>query len=126
MNNWSNPVRETNRRRGLRVLLNVPATVSGESPEGDFSEETRTLVVNAHGALITLKAKIAQGQLLQIKTLTSEKRTCRVVYVGPPLEEGIQLGIEFTEPAPDFWHITFPADERPSTASHEFAATKKK
>ena len=68
MNNWStNPGQDSNRRRSHRVLLNVPITVSCETPQGVFTEKTQTLVVNAHGALITLGAKVTAGQTLLIK-----------------------------------------------------------
>ena len=47
----------------MRVLLSVPILVSGKTTESkDFKEETRTLVVNAHGALISLAAQVAAGQ----------------------------------------------------------------
>jgi hypothetical protein len=40
------------RRRSMRVLLSVPIQVRGKNAQNqDFTEETRTLVVNAHGAL---------------------------------------------------------------------------
>ena len=46
----------------MRVLLSVPIFVSRqEHGEADFPEETRTLVVNAHGALISLAAQVVAG-----------------------------------------------------------------
>src|SRR5690348_17760655 len=43
------------RRRSMRVLLSVPIVVSGKDADNKgFTEEARTLVVNAHGALIAL------------------------------------------------------------------------
>ena len=50
-------VLDTGRRRSMRVLLSVPIHVIGKTKANqDFDEETRTLVVNAHGALISLAA----------------------------------------------------------------------
>ena len=47
------------RRRSMRVLLSVPINVTGKTKENeDFSEDARTLVVNAHGALISLAVKV--------------------------------------------------------------------
>ena len=112
MNSWaSNPGPEMSRRRSHRVLLHVPITISSEEPKREFSEPTSTLVVNAHGALITLEAKVNQDQKLLISTAASDKRPCRVVYVGPTLQGRTQYGIEFAEPAPNFWHITFPPED---------------
>lgn len=107
------------------MLLHVPVTVSCEAPN-EFSEQTSTLVVNAHGALITLQAKVVQGQTLQIKSAASETRSCRVVYVGPTLQGRTQFGIEFTEPAPNFWHITFPPDDWAGAVMSDLAEPKKK
>ena len=51
------------KRRSERVLLDVPLFIEGKA-EGaqDFKEETFTLTVSAHGALIVLAAKVALGQ----------------------------------------------------------------
>jgi hypothetical protein len=112
------------RRRSHRVLLHVPITISSEEPKAEFSEKTSTLVVNAHGALITLEAKATQNQKLFISTGSAEKRLCRIVYVGPTLQGRTQYGIEFAEPAPNFWHITFPPEDW--AGSVDLAEPKKK
>lgn len=126
MNNWSAKPGQDSRRRSNRVLLNVPITVSSDDPKHAFKEETRTLVVNAHGALITLEAKAVQGQSLLIKSPTAEQRPCRVVYVGPMASGRTQFGIEFLEAAPTFWHITFPSDDWAGAATDDLAESKKK
>ena len=111
MNTWATTGAEANRRRSQRVILSIPITVSGESSQEPFEEKTQTLVINVHGALITLAAKISAGQKLQLSTgSNTEKQMCRVVYVGPTADGKTQFGIEFTEPAPHFWHITFPPE----------------
>jgi hypothetical protein len=127
MNSWStNPAQDSNRRRSHRVLLSVPITVSCETPPGVFTEKTQTLVVNAHGALITLGAKVTAGQTLLISTGSGEPRPCHVVYVGPATQGRTQLGIEFNEPSPNFWHITFPPDDWAGAVLSDLAETKKK
>ena len=86
-------------------------SVSGESPKGKFSEETKTLVVNAHGALLTLAAKVSQGQQLELKSVTNpEPQTCKVVYIGPAVQGQTQVGVEFMKPAPLFWRVAFPPE----------------
>ena len=93
------------------MILSVPVTVSGESPKGKFTEETKTLVVNAHGALINLAAKVSQGQQLEVKSVTNpEPQVCKVVYIGPTVQGQTQVGVEFTKPAPHFWHVAFPPE----------------
>ena len=113
MSTWTaGPAQDKKRRRSQRVMLALPITVSGDGLSGAFSEDTRTVVVNAHGALITLATKVAQRQVLQLKSPSNtELRVCRVTYVGPTTDGKTQLGIEFTEPAPHFWHIAFPPED---------------
>jgi hypothetical protein len=93
------------------VILSVPVSVAGQAAKGQFSEQTKTLVVNAHGALITLEAKVSQGQQLELKSASNpEMQTCKVVYIGPTVQGQTQVGVEFTKPAPHFWHVAFPPE----------------
>jgi hypothetical protein len=104
---------ESSRRRSMRVLLSVPIRVSGKATGGgDFDEQTRTLVVNAHGALISLQASVALHQIVTVSNKsTNQSQECRVVHVGTPLAGKAQLGIEFVKPSPSFWQIDFPPDD---------------
>ena len=111
MNTWSTAGPDANRRRSQRVILSVPVSVSGTGPKGKFTEETKTLVVNAHGALITLAAKMTQGQQLELKSASNpEAQSCKVVYIGPSVQGQTQVGVEFLKPAPHFWHVAFPPE----------------
>jgi hypothetical protein len=104
---------ESSRRRSMRVLLSVPIRVTGKTTGNeDFDEQTRTLVVNAHGALISLQAPVAFDQIITVSSkLTNQSRECRVVHVGTPLAGKAQLGIEFVEPSPSFWQVDFPPSD---------------
>jgi hypothetical protein len=109
-------------RRSQRVLLNMPIIVRTEAgPRGPgFTEETQTLVVNAHGALIAVAGRLEQGQTFYISNrATHEEEQCRVIYVGPVTAGKAQVGIEFAKPSPDFWRITFPPEDwvTPDSAS---------
>lgn len=101
------------RRRSMRVLLSVPIEASGRLSDGqEFKEEARTLVVNAHGALIALAAPVVAGQPLSIfNKATSKSLDCRVVYLGSAQGGKTQMGIEFVRPSPGFWQIDFPPDD---------------
>jgi hypothetical protein len=49
-------------RRSERVLLDVPVVVRGESIDQiAFEEETFTVTVNAHGALLMLASPVGLG-----------------------------------------------------------------
>jgi hypothetical protein len=101
------------RRRSMRVLLSVTIVVSGKNADSQpFSEETRTLVVNAHGALIGLATRLAASQQITLANrATKQSLQCRVVHVGPAQIGKMQLGIEFVKPSPGFWQIDFPPDD---------------
>ncbi len=106
-------VLDTGRRRSMRVLLSVPIHVSGKTTANqDFNEETRTLVVNAHGALISLGAKVLAGQEVTLSNSSTQSSIgCRIVYLGNPTSGKLQMGIEFVQPCPSFWQIDFPPDD---------------
>lgn len=104
---------EPSRRRSMRVLLSVPIRVKGKTAANeDFEEQTRTLVVNAHGALISLQAPVAPNQQVTVANkATNQSRECRVVHVGTQAAGKIQVGIEFVNPSGSFWQIDFPPDD---------------
>jgi hypothetical protein len=108
--NW---IADPGRRRSMRVLLSVPISASGKNATGqEFKEETRTLVVNAHGALISLAARVTAGQQIQISNqATKQSLPCRIVYVGAVQAGKAQMGIEFEKPSPSFWQIDFPPED---------------
>lgn len=101
------------RRRSERVFLNVAIFVQGVSAEGRaFREKTKTLAVNAHGALIHLAQDVRPGETVTLThALTEEQQACRVVYAKPMTGNTRAVGIEFVKPAPKFWQIAFPPDD---------------
>jgi len=102
--------REMIKRRSERLLLDVPLFISGESEDRRaFREETFTLTVSAHGALVMLAMKVVLGQkLVLINPKNRDEREGTVVYLGPSYAGLAKVGIEFTEPAPEFWSISSP------------------
>ncbi|HTW23368.1 MAG TPA: PilZ domain-containing protein [Candidatus Baltobacteraceae bacterium] len=104
---------EASRRRSMRVLLSVPIRVNGKTITNEnFDEMTRTLVVNAHGALISLQAPVSPNQRITITNkATNHASECRVVHVGTQAAGKLQVGIEFVKPSASFWQIDFPPDD---------------
>ncbi|MFY9532282.1 MAG: hypothetical protein WBC04_21185 [Candidatus Acidiferrales bacterium] len=104
---------DTGRRRSMRVLLSVPILVVGTAADGkSFEEETRTLVVNAHGALISLHRMLKPEQTVTIThKMTEETQECKVVYLGNTQAGNTQMGIEFVKPSRTFWQVDFPPDD---------------
>jgi hypothetical protein len=99
-----------NARRSQRVAARIRVQVRRRTDgDGFMSEVSHTLVVNAHGALIYLIMKVQKNELLAIKHLSSGEEThSRVVRIGTEVASENEVAIEFTEPAPRFWHIDFP------------------
>ena len=104
---------EHGRRRSCRVLVQVPVQVKSNSgAKESFEEDTQTLVVNAHGALVALANPVQKGQSLRLRNKSStEEQPCKVVYLGAVQNDKVQVGIEFTTPTPHFWHIAFPPED---------------
>ena len=101
---------EAGQRRSARVLLDVPVAIWGESPdEQTFREETFTVTVSAHGALVMLAAKVSVGQRVVLRKLTdSIEIRGRIADVGMPHAGLTQVGIELDRPSPEFWPVSQP------------------
>ena len=97
-------------RRSQRVLLSVPVIVSGEHAGGaPFEEHTRTLVVNAHGALILLREHVLVGQVLNVTHRgTGVGIECTVKDINAGQHGKAEVGIEFVQANPGFWKVWFP------------------
>lgn len=98
----------TGQRRSERVLIDVPLIISAEDKQA-FQEETFTLVVSAHGALVMLATRVALGQKVVLTNPKNlDEREGTVAYVGPAYAGLARVGIQFSKPAPDFWAIESP------------------
>jgi hypothetical protein len=98
------------KRRSERLLLKTSVIVFMRGEDNKLiSEETRTLTVSAHGAMVLLSMKVSNGQLVRLhNTNTGEEALCRVVYVSPHEREKREVGLDFAEPRPQFWKVAFP------------------
>lgn len=102
------------RRRSMRVMLSVTVVVRGKNPDRKsfFDEETKTLVVNAHGALIHMRSEVKADEKVTLTHKgTQETESCRIVYVGRMQGGKAQVGIEFDKASPKFWGISFPPED---------------
>ena len=98
-----------NFRRRQRVIVRIRVKVISHEEGPALSEDTRTIVVNARGALIALAIAVRPGEMLTLKNLVStEERKIRVIGVGERQMSPREVSVEFTTPAPHFWHIDFP------------------
>ena len=99
-----------NRRRNQRVLMKISVRVSGQAGAASFFEEdTHTLAISAHGALIVVAAPVYRGQRLTLSNVqTNATLECVVAHVERASGEQIQVGIEFMLVNPTFWRVAFP------------------
>jgi len=104
---------QVGQRRSARVLMDVPVIICGKSrDQRPFREETFTVTVSAHGALLMLAANVSLGERIRlINPSNSDERECKIAYCGP-IHAGLsQVAVEFSNPSPEFWPVNpAPAD----------------
>jgi len=99
------------RRRTVRVALNVPLTVHGRSDTGEkFTVQSHSQSVNHHGALFHLEEIVIIGQtVVLINDHTAQSIECRVVSIHRARDGKQYVGVEFLSPENNFWHMQFPS-----------------
>ena len=103
-------VNSSERRRSERFLEIVPLVVRGESSEKRiFWEDTYTISISTHGALVILTTKIMIGQILVLVNPRNwDERNVRVTRIGSSDGKKTHVGIEFASPSPEFWLVGAP------------------
>ncbi len=92
------------RRRSTRLTIRLALVACGDG--GMLREQTCTFSLNAHGILVPLAASVTIGQRLIIQNPENwAERDGRVTRLGRSYGGRTEVGIEFSEPAPDFWLI---------------------
>jgi len=120
------PIHPGPKRRSQRVLMQVPVRLRGTDANGaSFDEETETLAISAHGALILLRTRLTSGTAIQLQhKKTLEEQECHVVFLGPVRGDRAEIGLEFSAPRPQFWRVAFPPEDwSPKSPESRTAAT---
>lgn len=101
--------RHPERRRTVRITLQIPLKVRCQMPEGEAIDlKAFTQFVSAHGALIVMDAPLLPGQMIRVfNEMTSESVECFVTSVREKRERRF-VGVGFAAPRDDFWHVVFP------------------
>lgn len=76
-----------------------------------ISEETETVVVNAHGALLRLGSVPPLGEKVTLQNIAADQtQEAFVVFVGKAAAKNgkTSVGVEFIKPNASFWHVSFP------------------
>jgi hypothetical protein len=98
---------EAKPRSSPRISIHIPVMIYGWSHEEiSFHEDSTTLLVNASGGLVTLKANVRVGDtIFVVNQSTQGEQECRVAYVGPEFEGKLRVGFAFKRQAPSFWKL---------------------
>ncbi|MFZ0818672.1 MAG: hypothetical protein WAM91_01280 [Candidatus Acidiferrales bacterium] len=104
------------RRRAERIALKVPVFVYGHSRHKEpFHEETTSLIVNSHGALLPLSNRVQLGQeLLLTNPATQSEQPCHVVFLASKRARRSKVGVAFTGEAHSFWSLPEDSPTRPA------------
>ncbi len=95
----------------IPVTVNGARTVEGSDKREPFSENTKTVLVFVHGAVIRLASSLAPGQLVFLTNEKTKKEVvCQVVKSKNYRSVTGYVELEFTEPALGFWGMRFPSD----------------
>ena len=98
------------RRRSPRWNAHVPVFVYGHNNgQTPFHEDAYSAVVSDCGALLIMTTPVPVGEkLLLTNRVTQTEQECRVAGVGRREGPSVEIAIEFTDPAPQFWRVTAP------------------
>jgi hypothetical protein len=93
--------------------MQVPIRIWGNDAQGKkFEEETATLAINAHGALVMMQARLTSGSKVRLQhNLTKEEQECHVAFLGPVRAGKAEVGLEFSDARPSFWRVAFPPED---------------
>jgi hypothetical protein len=102
-------IRHPERRRTVRLSLRVPLTVRCRLAEGESIDlKAFTRVVSADGALLIMDTPLIPSQSIRlINDTTGEAADCYVTSLREKRDHRF-VGVTFTTPKDNFWHIVFP------------------
>jgi hypothetical protein len=110
-------VSEQAQRRTDRVHLKLQVEAAGKDSQGhEFVEQTNTVIVSGHGAMLVLKQEVADGQTLTLRRGASgdlrQEGQVRVVASLDGPEGSRAYCVAFVEPDFSLWDVHFPPKEQ--------------
>ncbi len=108
-------------RRTDRVSLTLFLEISGTDSQGEaFSEPSKTLLINRHGAVIAFERVLAPEQKVHVKRRapgeSHREADVRIVGEFGRQKDGFLYGIEILDKEVDLWGVEFPAATESSEA----------
>ena len=102
------------RRRSTRLAVAIPIAISGKDTDGHtFKENSRTVVINKHGAKILTFHQLGMGAEITIENRALGRAArAAVVWVGdrPSSKDAVEVGVQLFN-AENIWGIEFPPDD---------------
>ena len=102
------------RRRSTRLAIAIPIAISGKDTGGHtFKENSRTVVINKHGAKILTFHQLGMGAEITIENRALGRAArAAVVWIGdrPSSKDAMEVGIQLIN-AENIWGIEFPPDD---------------
>jgi hypothetical protein len=97
------------RRRSHRVIIHVPVTLELTKDGQMIKVSAHTVAVNIHGAMVVCHRSVDSETKVEIVNDRSHERaSARVTRTPRHSDEGFLIPLEFEEPFPTFWQISFP------------------
>ena len=97
------------RRRSQRVMIRVPVTLYLHIAGQEVRIRAETVAVNDHGAMLLCARSFGPDTRFELQNdRTLQQLPCRVTRAARETPEGFLLPVEFIEPWPGFWQISFP------------------
>jgi hypothetical protein len=103
--------RGADQRRSRRIRTRIRVAVRFQD-KTSLPEQTHTITVNAHGALILLATPVSVDQFVVLENpKLGQEILCRITTLGPNFMGKAQVALEFIKPSPGFWGLEFPPDD---------------
>lgn len=101
-------------RRSTRLFISIPLTLTGKDGDGHtFKENTRTLIINKHGAKVATTHQVALGaEVIVENRALGRTAKANVVWLSDRAspKDPWEIGLQLTE-AQNIWGIEFPPDD---------------
>jgi hypothetical protein len=113
-------VNGNDRRRSPRHVFDAVLLAYGRgSGMRPFYEETSTVNVSVHGALLLMTVPVEKGEkLLLINEVTQRQQICRIVDTRTRDSQQLEVAVEFPAPDGEFWQDPPSLDEKQPSAEN--------
>lgn len=99
------------RRRSQRVIIRVPVMLEVTMMGQKITVPAVTVAVNIHGAMALCSRSFDAETRIEVRNeRTADCTIVRVTRTPRESAEGYLIPLEFVEPSPNFWRISFPPE----------------